>query len=526
VGEDDGDSESGASASSSGGSVNDSPSTTRSFRRSSGGGGGGTGIGNGGGGGGGSGGRASAGSKANRWSSVGLCLLYILVFLLAAAGCGAYYKLLKSSVAADVRILKLTEGILSLESELAALREFTSTHFDVVNSEVEGLEANVTSIYLDLDGRTSQQAVTMSVIENTVKRLSNRTTNADVLDALQTTKEHVSLELDKTKQDVNSQLVRTTRNVTERLTLTEIHMQKAQENVRDQLDQTVQTMKSVLATSTGQIHAMQSNVTLQLASMSHVLEETVSELNTAVDMAQQTIHEEVKVVQDSIEQYVAVTNKQFAAEDDFVKYQLAGTFTLLGCLISMWHLTSHARHLHKPDVQRKIMAVLWMVPIYSITSWLALVVPRFEQYFAGIRDCYEAYAVYTFIALLIAILEDGNGLMQLITNLARQVVEERHAVTIAKEKNEKRPAEHLRPPFPCCYEWHKPTQVAKAWLFQCKLMAMQFVIAKPLLTLVPFFVWLAGFEYDNHPPMNKRHQIDPTSPKVESINMRGTRTHK
>ena len=33
------------------------------------------------------------------------------------------------------------------------------------------------------------------------------------------------------------------------------------------------------------------------------------------------------------------------------------------------------------------------------------------------RDCYEAYAVYTFIALLIAILVDGQGLPHLITKV-------------------------------------------------------------------------------------------------------------
>lgn len=56
------------------------------------------------------------------------------------------------------------------------------------------------------------------------------------------------------------------------------------------------------------------------------------------------------------------------------------------------------------------MAVLWMVPIYSITSWLSLVWPKLEPFLAAVRDCYEAYAIYTFIGLLIAIIEDGRGL--------------------------------------------------------------------------------------------------------------------
>lgn len=38
--------------------------------------------------------------------------------------------------------------------------------------------------------------------------------------------------------------------------------------------------------------------------------------------------------------------------------------------------------------------------------------------FASVRDCYEAYAVYTFIALLIAILEDGQGLQELLNKVS------------------------------------------------------------------------------------------------------------
>ena len=42
--------------------------------------------------------------------------------------------------------------------------------------------------------------------------------------------------------------------------------------------------------------------------------------------------------------YISVTNQQLSAESDFIKYEIAGTFTLLACLISMWHVWGHARH--------------------------------------------------------------------------------------------------------------------------------------------------------------------------------------
>lgn len=42
--------------------------------------------------------------------------------------------------------------------------------------------------------------------------------------------------------------------------------------------------------------------------------------------------------------YISVTNQQLSAESDFIKYEIAGTFTLLACLISMWHVWGHLRH--------------------------------------------------------------------------------------------------------------------------------------------------------------------------------------
>ena len=82
------------------------------------------------------------------------------------------------------------------------------------------------------------------------------------------------------------------------------------------------------------------------------------------------------------------------------RYQLAGTFTLLAVLIALWHVTSHVRHWWNPRIQRRVLAILWMVPVYGTTSWLSLVFPAFRKELGAVRDCYEAYAVYTFFAFL------------------------------------------------------------------------------------------------------------------------------
>ncbi len=120
-----------------------------------------------------------------------------------------------------------------------------------------------------------------------------------------------------------------------------------------------------------------------------LINSTVATLNQTVSMAQKEIQHEVDVVKSDVDEYVQTTKDQFSTENSFMIYQIAGTFTLVACLISMWHMTGHVRRFKQPFVQRKVLAILWMSPIYSITSWLSLIFPNYEGYLAIIKDFYE-----------------------------------------------------------------------------------------------------------------------------------------
>lgn len=147
-------------------------------------------------------------------------------------------------------------------------------------------------------------------------------------------------------------------------------------------------------------------------------------------------------------------------------FQLAGTFCLLAILISMWHMTAHIREFKRPFVQRKILAILWMSPIYAVTSWLSLVFPKFEGYLAIIKDFYEAYVIYQFLGFCISVL--GKGDREEVVDL------------LAKH------TDHLDPPMRMCgwcrgeYSYSSPEALARAVLLQCQIFAMQFVFFKPL----------------------------------------------
>ncbi len=133
----------------------------------------------------------------------------------------------------------------------------------------------------------------------------------------------------------------------------------------------------------------------------------VQSLN-ATDEYINNITSTVQNAKEVISQDVETVNAMADSQNSLLAVQFAGMFTVLVILVSGYHLSQHLRHMYSPVVQRKIMAVLWMTPIYSITSWLSLCFPLAEPYLAVIREFYESYCVYTFLSFLISVLGRGD----------------------------------------------------------------------------------------------------------------------
>ncbi|CAJ1934584.1 unnamed protein product [Cylindrotheca closterium] len=92
----------------------------------------------------------------------------------------------------------------------------------------------------------------------------------------------------------------------------------------------------------------------------------------------------------------------------------AGAFVLLGFPISIYGIASHLANYNKPEEQCYIVRILWMVPIYSIGSWLCLRYKDHSIYIETLRDFYESYVLYSFFQFLI---ENLGGEEQLILML-------------------------------------------------------------------------------------------------------------
>lgn len=80
---------------------------------------------------------------------------------------------------------------------------------------------------------------------------------------------------------------------------------------------------------------------------------------------------------------------------------IGGIFVMATLPIAMYGIIQHALHYSKPYLQKYIIRILFMVPIYALNSWIVLKFPVSAIYLDTIRTCYEAYVIYNFMMYLI-----------------------------------------------------------------------------------------------------------------------------
>jgi len=76
----------------------------------------------------------------------------------------------------------------------------------------------------------------------------------------------------------------------------------------------------------------------------------------------------------------------------------------MACVLSGYLIRQHFLSFTNLEIQSKIVGILWMVPIYSIDSYIGLWMPEHALFIDMLRDCYEAYVLYLFLALMLSYL--------------------------------------------------------------------------------------------------------------------------
>ena len=89
-------------------------------------------------------------------------------------------------------------------------------------------------------------------------------------------------------------------------------------------------------------------------------------------------------------------------------WTVAGIFAFMAIIISVKLIRDHLKNFTNPVEQRKIVGILWMVPIFATDSWLSLRFKDAAIYLDMARDCYEGYVIYLFLSLMIAYLVDND----------------------------------------------------------------------------------------------------------------------
>ncbi|KAL7554588.1 hypothetical protein ACHAWF_018071 [Thalassiosira exigua] len=106
--------------------------------------------------------------------------------------------------------------------------------------------------------------------------------------------------------------------------------------------------------------------------------------------------------------------KMNGTDPHLIAWFSAGAFVLLGFPISMCGIILHLKNYYQPNVQCYVVRILWMVPIYSIESWLCLRFHTLAIYIETLRDCYESYVLYSFFQYLIEVLGGEDTLVLML----------------------------------------------------------------------------------------------------------------
>ncbi|CAH8607303.1 unnamed protein product [Schistosoma margrebowiei] len=173
--------------------------------------------------------------------------------------------------------------------------------------------------------------------------------------------------------------------------------------------------------------------------------------------------------------YIGNTSKHVSEEFLFLESKWAQVFTGLVAFTAIV-ITCHQIYLHLinytcPNEQRWVVRILFYVPIYAFESWLSLLFLKHEDYyvyFDSVRDCYEAFVVYSFLSLCYEYLGGESCILSEIRG--RELPRSWGFCT-------------------CCF--YNQTYTIEFLRF-CKQATLQFCVIKPLTSIVTIILQAIG----------------------------------
>ncbi|KAF9430512.1 hypothetical protein BGZ94_006458 [Podila epigama] len=143
-----------------------------------------------------------------------------------------------------------------------------------------------------------------------------------------------------------------------------------------------------------------------------------------------------------------------------IGWAICGGLAVMSTLISFHLIFRHAKNYTKPSEQRHIIRIVAMIPVYSIISFLSYRFYKDAIYFETVRDCYEAFVLYSFFVLLLTYLGDDT-------------LSQRSKMTATDKR---------QLPFPLSCYFYNP--LGDMFLHKMKWGILQYVVIKPTVALL------------------------------------------
>jgi len=167
--------------------------------------------------------------------------------------------------------------------------------------------------------------------------------------------------------------------------------------------------------------------------------------------------------------YTAIEEHRF----DFAAFDSAGVMVLGTLVLSFRLVYLHLTHWYMPEVQKYVVRIVWMVPLYAVQSWLSLRFRDARIYIDAIRDLYEAFVIASFLYYLIELLGGQEALVRTL-----------------ESKREAHPnlGKHSWPLNQLLHDW----QLGTEFMLQCKHGVLQYVVVKTAATVLTYMFEITG----------------------------------
>ncbi|TXG61679.1 hypothetical protein EZV62_013042 [Acer yangbiense] len=164
---------------------------------------------------------------------------------------------------------------------------------------------------------------------------------------------------------------------------------------------------------------------------------------------------------------------------------IGGCFAFSAVILSIYLIIQHLRSYTNAAEQKWIVAVLFIVPVYATESILSLWNPKFSLACDILRNCYEAFALYSFGSYLVACLGGERRVKEILENKSRNQLGE-PLLEGADQENQREQAR------PFSKFFFQPRVLGKDLLSIEKFGLVQYMILKTLCAFLAFLLELFG----------------------------------